>query len=230
MPTAASIARKGSHPIVAASGVAFVDSYSNPTGSGWQIVVPATVQVGDLMLVAGCLLQASGLTMTPPAGWTLIDGITGAGGTYNPFLQVWYRVATSSDVARPPATGHVWTSTATRSTGTLIVTRGQAASSFIEAFQTAASVSTSTSAVASSVTTTTDSCLIVEFFGGVDSAGGANLPTMPATSRVADNSPTNYLGTGAATRPKSPAGATGTATATYPQASSWAAMTLAIRP
>lgn len=213
----------------AAAGVTFVNSASNPSAGGWLLFVPAGTAVGDLMIVAGCLLQSGAFTMTPPAGWTSLDVIEGAGGTYNPRLRVWTRVATSGDVAG--GVSYTWTSDSpARTNGMMVVLHGQAVSSPINAYAFAASVAEGTSAVAPTVTSTVDGCRVVRFFAGVDSAGGDDAPTCPATSRISIGNADHYLGCGASDAAQPTAGATGTATATFPQASSWATATIAVKP
>lgn len=227
-----SLARVGGllTPSRGGGSVAFVATYANPAGGGWLIVVPATVAVGDDMFVFGSLLQSAAFTMTPPAGWTAIgSSVLGTGGTYGALLQAWHRVATLADVGGSAT--HEWTSTSgVRTTGVLEVLRGQAPSGAIEAADATGSTSTSTSAVAPSVTTTTPGGVIVRAFAGVDSAGGLNAPTAPATSRQAIGHGDSYIGMAVSDEAQAVAGATGTKTATFPAASSWAAMTIAVVP
>jgi hypothetical protein len=93
---AAALAPADAHAAIALRGVATTNSATNP-GLLLTVAAPAGLAVDDVM-VATVVLRATGNTVTPPAGWTLIaNADTTAGALVHQLSYV--KVATAADVA-----------------------------------------------------------------------------------------------------------------------------------
>jgi hypothetical protein len=67
------------------------------TTDGTTVNKPSGTAAGDLLL-AELEVDENPATVTPPAGWTLLQDTLGAGGTGNAFhTQVWWKLAGSSE-------------------------------------------------------------------------------------------------------------------------------------
>jgi len=78
---------------VGTAAVAFVAAAtSNASAATNRVTVPASVQAGDT-LVLYFTANSTGATLTPPAGWTQLESVTGD----NVLGRLWTRTATASD-------------------------------------------------------------------------------------------------------------------------------------
>lgn len=102
----------------------------NPTTESVAVnlVCPAGTQVGDLMCaVVACETEGHNpAPITPPAGWTeIIQHNTRPDMAANhPVLAVFYRIATSDDVAGTTTYSFSWAHTATARVGAIVTKRG----------------------------------------------------------------------------------------------------------
>lgn len=195
------------------------------TSSSTSVVVtiPAGVQDGDELRVAITAPNAD--TWTVPGGWT--EELNHASGT-NPRTRVWRRTASSE-----PAS-YTWTSSTSRPyVAVCFAMRGDPTTPVdVSGGQGTAS---STSAVAPTVTTTVDECLLVVIFGATYGAGTSGTCTPPsgmtewadvctASGSAANRHLAVYF------EEIATAGATGTRTGTLSTASANTGQVLAFRP
>lgn len=209
-------------------------THTSQTGTNplnYQIIIPTSVHVGDLMLFSGVDTRETS-PPTPPSGWSLIgfaQQSTGSGDFCKQY--VWYRVATSGDVTGSTTVSFTPScSTFIAGSAALVVYRGQNVSPIDQVAQTASSVSAS-SGVSPAVTPSVQASRIVQFWGQVGKGSFTPGITTPATSRVSDSS--SFIQAIAVSDQVGPAAgsSSGTTTATFADSSSaWCATTLAIIP
>lgn len=65
---------------------------SQAATSSISVTAPASIQAGDFLLLQ--LTTAASRTVSDPAGWTALTGVTGAGGIYG-----WYKIADGSEAS-----------------------------------------------------------------------------------------------------------------------------------
>lgn len=196
------------------------------------IVIPPTVQVGDLM-VAAVTVAGSATTISTPSGWTARHTDPGAG-TNSVNQAVFTKVAASGDVPTTGAvtgvtlnftlgTSNLWTINFVAywnvATGTPVNVVGAAASSVNGATLTAASV-----------TTTTPYCLVVQCFGGNNSTGAASTMTAASGTIEAKTAAATNISATIGEVMQVASGASATPTATASVTGSWVVTTLAIAP
>lgn len=72
---------------------------SDASATSHPITVPSGVQVDDLLLLSVETNTTIGLTISPPAGWSIIDNNRDIGGSSAPSQSLYYKIATASEVA-----------------------------------------------------------------------------------------------------------------------------------
>jgi hypothetical protein len=145
---------------------------TGPTGS-MSITVPATVQSGDLLLLAWHTSVASQLVV--PSGWTLVDSqhAVGAGA----FVTAIWKIATSGDASSSIAVPNTVGNNGKLSCA-LTAWSGADQTTPLHKIAFSAITSPTTSHATPTVTTTLDNCEIVTIFHDKDSA--VTTATKPA--------------------------------------------------
>ncbi len=138
--------------------VASSSSAPNSTSSTFALSAPTGIQVGDILIAEIAAIGGTSVTLTAPAGWTLIVRTNST----TAFLQaVYYKIAVAADLGAT----YTWTlSSSQKSTGGMVAYRGVNSYEPINAFSGQANAS-STSVTAPSVTTTASNAMVVGFFG-----------------------------------------------------------------
>lgn len=169
-------------PTKADAAITFRAAASGSTGSAcgttsWTINVPTGTLNGDVMIAA---IQHGNATLTPPAGWTLINSVSNTGLTAN--LKTYYRVASSE-----PAS-YTWSlSVAVCNVGTIVTYTGVNGTPVDVNAAVADNVS-QTSHIASAVTTTAAPETILTAFAGYDTTCGTGSTwTAPAGQTLRSN-------------------------------------------
>jgi hypothetical protein len=212
----------------AAAAIAFrassLVSIANSAGTTDTITIPAAVAVGDLMLAAVAIF--SGDTLTTPSGWTLAGSAVGTSDFGQVRLHILWRIATAGNVGGAATVPFVFSGG--RRNITFLAYSGVNATP-INAQATGGSGSNGTPAVAPSVTTTVNGCLIVEAFGFRSTVGSVpEVVTGPATAR--GGAQDVWLGSTVSDQAQATAGATGTQSATAATAGGWVTYTIALAP
>ena len=138
--------------------VATSSSAPNATSSTFVLTAPAGIAAGDMLIAQIAAIGGSGVTLTAPAGWTLIIRTNSA----TALLQaVYYKFAGAADVGA----SYTWTlSSSQKSTGGIAAYRGVNPYEPLNAFAGQANASSS-SITTPSVTTTASNAMLVGFFG-----------------------------------------------------------------
>lgn len=196
------------------------------------IVIPPTVQVGDLM-VAQVTVVGSGTTISTPSGWTAQHTDAGAG-TNSVNQAVFTKVAASGDV---PATGAVTGVTLNFTLGTsalwtinFVAYWNVATVTPVNIVGAAVSGSNGTTLTAGAVTTTAPYCLVVQCFGGNNSTGAASTMTAASGTVEAKTAAATNISATISEVMQVASGASATPTATASVTGSWVVTTLAIAP
>ena len=143
------------------AAITFVDTTSsapNSTSSTFVLAAPATIQVGDLMIGQVAAIGGTGVTVTPPPGWTLIIRTNST----TAMLQgLYYKFAVAADLGA----SFTWTlSSSQKISGGIVAYRGVNTYEPINVFAGQAN-GASTNVTAPSVTTTASNAMLVGFFG-----------------------------------------------------------------
>lgn len=200
-------------------------------GTTATIVIPPTVQVGDLM-VAQVTVAGSGTTISTPSGWTAQHTDAGAG-TNSVNQAVFTKVAASGDI---PATGAVTGVTLSFTLGTsnlwtinFVAYWNVATVTPVNIVGAAVSSINGTTLTAASVTTTAPYCLVVQCFGG-NSTGLASTMTPGSGTIEAKTAAATNISAAIGEVMQVASGASATPTATASVTGSWVVTTLAIAP
>jgi hypothetical protein len=127
-------------------------SSADDAGGAVTLVVPGAAVSGDLLIAH----LANDGTSTPPAGWSLLNGVNAAS---NLQARLYQRIATAGD----PGTAYAFSVSSGKAAGTMLVLRG--AAGLVSSGQTAGLDNGSTKTiVAPSVSTTVDKSLLISFF------------------------------------------------------------------
>lgn len=199
---------------------------TSASGSAQPVTIarPAGVQDGDV-LVASFATNGNPGTVTPPAGWTLAPGFPIVGGT-NPYQHVYYKAVTNA--ASEPAS-YSWTlSTSVAWGGGIAAYRGVDQAIIWDAGPSGAGSGTSsTSAVAPSVTTTVANCYLV---GGAAANSSTVTFTPPPSMTERWDTGAGKANCLADNEVWASADATGTRTFTASASRAWTAWLGALRP
>lgn len=161
----------------------------NATSTTFALTAPAGIVAGDVLLAQIAATGGSNITVTAPAGWTLISRLNSG----TALLQgIYYKVASAADSGAI----FTWTLSASqKSTGGIVAYRGV---NNIEPIDAAGGQvnAASTSVTAPSVTTTSSNAMLVGFFGLGTAQAAFNVPgTMVERYDVSSNA---LPGTGSA--------------------------------
>lgn len=161
-------------------GVTFRAAVTNSNvGFSTAIIIPASVQVGDMMLLAVTSIGPNA-PITSPSGWNVVRHDLGTGSIFQSACVISSRVAqagdASSTVTIPYNGGGNPVASLVAYSGSSGVVSQQGAS---------VSSADATTVPAPSVTTTINNSMVLDFFSSTPNSGN-NPPTMtpPATNRV----------------------------------------------
>jgi hypothetical protein len=207
-------------------------SAASNAGGSLAVAKPAGLATGDLMVAWQYADNDGSLAaMGGPAGWSLLGSNAGVTGGH-PYVKVWTRVATSSDVA---ATSFTFTNSGAgihNSVAILAVVGGSydtTTPTSAVAFQSSATASTSH--VAPSVTGVVDGLLVTSHGSDTGGTGATYTPPAGMTERADTNPGTGgYTALEVCTVTLSSVAATGAKTATCTVNRPWKGSALVINP
>ena len=153
-------------------------SLSSSAVTSYSVTVPAGVLVGDFMLFEGSNNPGTG--GGGASGWTFLASNITSNNSVG--FSMWYRIATSADVAG--STVYTWTVTSSSHVaGAISAFRGVDNTNPILASNTVANSTASTTRTAPSVTPGVANCAIVVLYSVAN--GNADTPTLPtATTKI----------------------------------------------
>ena len=197
------------------------------TTSSLSINVPAGTASGDV-LVAAIAVKPTGITITPPAGWTSVNRVDQTAGDANS-QEVFYHVATASEPA-----SYSWTFSAppVSATGGIVSYRGTDTTAPVDVFSGNVTPS-ATSHTATGVTTTTPNNMVISAHSFSSSATWTPPAGMTEEVDVASLTPSRNEGISLEINDvlQASAGASGDKTATASgNADTGVAQILALRP
>lgn len=186
------------------------------------LTMPASVS-GDLMLATFGWFSTSNSITTVPTGWALVpNGHNTVSG--NTDISVYWKLASGSEPA-----SYTWVFLASSFTaGQITGWRGVDQVNEFDATATLATGTSSSSAVAAAITTVTDNAMLVTSFGG-----SQTTQTGPGDETQRANAPFASgvnVAMWSGNKPLTTHGLTSTETMAVSAASSWDAITIALRP
>lgn len=209
------------HAAITFVGAATVPASGGPTTSR-VVGVPGGVVAGDLMLAQIAVRGGSGVTITPPIGWTAI--LVGTHGT-DLRQGLYYRIASAAE----PGSYTFAFSSSQRSTGAIVAYRGVDGAAAIHASSTRSNAS-STAVSADAVTTSTSDTLIVGLFSSATVTSFAPPAGMTERYDAASAAGPNGVAIAAAEVLQPAAGSSGSRTATAGHASVNIGALVALKP
>ena len=190
------------------------------SGQSTDVDKPIGTVSGDLLLA--CIgWEYSSKTPVPPSGWTLVQSFTGSGKS----AAIYYKVATGSE----PST-YTWGLSSSGDSFIVHIARYLNIDNDNPINASAKTQGNSTTAVAPSVTTNVNGCIIVRFCSSSFNEHNPELTSTPATQRDIE-SIADWSSQGFSDSTQESAGATGTANfAIFSNFTTHATFTIALQP
>jgi hypothetical protein len=213
-------------PNIAGSTTANVQSAANASAGATTLVIskPTSTVSGDFLIAGITVAGGTGTTVSPPAGWTLIQRTDNA---TNVSLLTYYHVAGGSEGAN-----YTWTITTpvagARMSGGILRYTGVNTASPINV--SSANTGSGTAVTANSVTTTSAQTAVVGFYGTATNTSFTPPGGTPTATERFDRANAAGPTLEGVTLTEATAGATGNKAATAAATGQWAAQLIALNP